>query len=234
MTYPSNHADAIEADYQRAFAKLAVQNVRFLKIASRDDAQSQAAEEAAHWATGVFLTGGSQWTIMGWIRGSRFEAAVRRRCADEVLVMGGTSAGAVLMSETMLSTGTSDDDPHAGDIELDPGLGLIRGVIIDSHFAQRGRLGRLLAAISEHPGELGLGLGEDTAIVVDGDQFEVIGKGVVTVIDPGKLEHNNRPKLDPGDAIALVGVTLHTLPAGYRYDLRTRTVINEPASGGRR
>jgi cyanophycinase len=230
VTQPGKHTEATVRDYRAAFGKLSVGSVDVLHLDDRTVAESERAVEAVGRATGVYFTGGSQWRFTTLVAGTRFEAALRSRRA-EGLVIAGTSAGAAAMPGTMLSLGTSGSGPRSGDAELEPGLGLIGGVIVDTHFAQRGRLGRLLAALAERPGDLGIGIDEETALVLDGDRFEVVGKGTVTVLDATALDLNDRTTTPPGAPLALAGVRLHTVPAGYTFDLKRRAVVRP---GGRR
>lgn len=232
LTYPSRDQDGLEAAYREAFGKLGVEHLRFLRIADRADADRTEAADEVQQTDGVYFTGGSQWKIVGLIKGTRLEDALLRRW-DQGLRIAGTSAGAAMTPETMLTHGSSNSAPRAGDPELEPGMGLIRGVVVDSHFAQRGRHGRLMAAVSERPDLLGLGIDEDTALALDGDRFEVLGDGCVTVLDAGKSQLNNRPGRGTGAPVALSGVTLHSLPAGYGFDLRTRSAFVVPTNAGR-
>ncbi|MGZ4162780.1 MAG: cyanophycinase, partial [Tumebacillaceae bacterium] len=141
------------------------------------------------------------------------------------LVLAGTSAGASMMSSTMIVSGISETNPKIGIVEMAPGMEFIRGVVIDQHFAQRGRYGRLFSAVAQYPHHLGLGIDENTAIVVDGHEFTVIGAGAVSVIDAGRLEYSNLEQVRSGDDLALCGVEMHILPSGYGFHLRDRTPI---------
>lgn len=132
-------------------------------------------------------------------------------------VVGGTSAGAAMMSTTMI-VGGSDTVPTTDAVRLGPGLGLVSGLLIDMHFAERGRLARLLAAVAQYPHELGVGIDEDTALVVEGNRCEVIGSGAATIVDAGMA--NSAPT--PSGRIGLVDVALHVLPAGFSFDLSRR------------
>ncbi len=137
-------------------------------------------------------------------------------------LIAGTSAGASAQGETMLVTGSGQESYRIGDLHLAPGLGLIPGVIIDQHFAERGRIGRLLGAVAHNPRLLGIGIDEDTAIVVNEDSFEVIGAGGVTIVDAARLSHSNIAETTPERVLSMHDVTLHALSAGDRFDLCTR------------
>lgn len=126
-----------------------------------------------------------------------------------------------MMPDEMIVGGASVSNPSVDAVSMGPGMGFLPGVVVDQHFAQRGRLGRLLAALVLQPAMLGLGIDEDTAIVVKGDEFEVIGQGCITVVDESHATHNNLAGLLKDEAIALCGVQLHILPRGYRFNLKT-------------
>jgi len=142
----------------------------------------------------------------------------------------GTSAGAAAMSETMLVKGTSGETHRIGDLHMSPGLGLIRDVIIDQHFAERGRFGRLLGAVAHNPRVLGLGIDEDTAAVVDGDQLQVIGSGAVYVVDGQDVTHSNVAEARPERVLSMHDVRVHVLGTGDGFDLHTRQPV--PAKNG--
>jgi cyanophycinase len=232
LTYPEPDPLAAADRYRVAFERLGVARVRVLHLPERATADSEAAAAAVDEADGVFFTGGGQWGIVGTVKGTRLDAAMRRRWGLGMAIAG-TSAGAALMPSTMLSYGTSAVTPRAGDVDLDPGLGLVQGVLIDSHFSQRGRINRLLSALSERPADLGVGIDEDTALVLDGDRFEVLGTGIVTVVDATRAALNSRPASSRDRPIALSGVTLHILPSGYSFDLKTRTALPPADRPGR-
>ena len=141
------------------------------------------------------------------------------------MVLAGTSAGAAMMSSVMIVGSAPTLTLRAGMVELGSGLGFLPGVLIDQHFEQRGRLRRLLAAIAQHPHELGLGIDEDAAAVVDGHTFEVFGTGSVTVVDAGGLTHTNLAEAERHELFAICGVRIHILPPGYRFDLQNRTPL---------
>jgi cyanophycinase len=215
MTAASDAPVDLERQYCEAFRQLGAAEISCLRTAHRHDAESPGVVEAIERATAVFLTGGSQQNLIDRLRGTPAHEALRRRHV-EGLVIGGTSAGASAMSETMLVSGTSEDDPYAGCAELGPGLSLLPGAIVDQHFTQRGRIGSLLSALAERPDLVGLGIAEDTALVVSGRRFDVIGSGSVTVLDAASLSHCRRVTHHKKEALALCGVLLHSLPTGLR------------------
>ncbi|MFC6660294.1 cyanophycinase [Deinococcus multiflagellatus] len=140
-------------------------------------------------------------------------------------VVAGTSAGASVMCETMLVKGPSRESYRIGDLQMAPGLGLVRGVIIDQHFAERGRMGRLLGAVAQNPRVLGIGIDEDTAIVLQGGHFRVIGSGAVYVADGAGITHSNIAEARTDEPLSLYDVRLHVLSAGDAFDLNRRAPL---------
>ena len=210
--------------YEKTFRALGVRDVRALDVAGRADANGGEAVAAVDSATGVFFTGGNQLRITRLLGGTRLDVALHRRHEDG-MVLSGTSAGAAMMSSVMIVGSAPTLTLRAGMVELGSGLGFLPGVLIDQHFEQRGRLRRLLAAIAQHPHELGLGIDEDAAAVVDGHTFEVFGTGSVTVVDAGGLTHTNLAEAERHELLAICGVRIHILPPGYRFDLQNRAPL---------
>ncbi len=208
--------------YRRLFEEMGAGAVEVLPIQERPEAMDDGAVRVFEGATGVFLTGGNQLRLSTILGGTPVAQALRRLNAEGVHV-GGTSAGAAIMPEHMIAGGKSGPTPRADAVILAPGLGLTNRVIVDQHFRQRGRLGRLLTAVSFNPFVVGLGVDEDTAAFIGPDDtFEVVGSGGVTVVDPAGLEHSSMDSARPGAPVSLVGITLHVLAHGARYDLEAR------------
>lgn len=224
----------LEATYVDTFRGLGAGTVRPLRLADRDDANSAAAIEALESATGVFFTGGDQLRITTVIGGTRTDSMLQRLVHEQTVVLAGTSAGAAMMSSTMIVGGDRSGVTTAS-VRTGPGLELLPGVVIDMHFAERGRLNRLLSAVALYPHELGLGIDEDTAILADGDRFEVLGSGAVTVIDAGSAGVIQVPPGADGP-IALAGARIHVLPAGYTFELTGRcpSIVDVPVGTGER
>jgi cyanophycinase len=214
--------------YVDAFGALGADEVEMLAISCRDGANSPEVLEAIEEATGVFFTGGDQVRVTSMLGGTKVDAALHRR-VREGMALGGTSAGAAMMSSTMIVGGIPESTLRVGMVKLGPGMEFLRGVIIDQHFEERGRLRRLLSAVAQYPHDIGVGIDEDTAIVVRDAEATVIGSGSVTIVDAGYLTYTNLPELDADSEgiIALSGIRLHVLPAGYRFDLRARVTITE-------
>ena len=214
--------------YRQVFGELGVRTVRPLHAVTRPQANDESAAVAVRDATGVFLTGGNQLRLSSTLGGTRLADAILERFRHGA-VIAGTSAGASAMSSHMIAFGASGATPKHRMAQIAAGLGVLPGVIVDQHFQQRNRLGRLLSLIAQNPSLLGLGVDEDTAGVVGADHvMEVIGRGSITVVDGSGSEtdawevHGHRP-------LMISGVVLHSLPAGYRFDLRRRHRIATPA-----
>jgi cyanophycinase len=224
ISVASDAPQEVAGVYEKTFRALGARRVRALDIAGRADANGDEAVAAVESASGVFFTGGNQLRITRLLGGTRLDTALHRRREDG-LVLAGTSAGAAMMSSVMIVGSAPTLTLRAGMVELGSGLGFLPGVLIDQHFEQRGRLRRLLAAIAQHPHELGLGIDEDAAAVVDGHTFEVFGTGSVTVVDAGGLTHTNLGEAERHELLAICGVRIHILPPGYRFDLQNRTPL---------
>ena len=224
MTAATSMPKEAGEDYTRIFDRLGAESVEVVHTEHRDDAERESNIRKVEDATGIFFTGGDQSKIVDFIKDTSLDKAIHKR-HGEGAVVGGTSAGAAMMPDEMILGGASVSNPSVDAVTMGPGMGFLPGIIIDQHFAQRGRLGRLLAALVLQPAALGLGIDEDTAIVVNGDEFRVIGQGAVTVVDESTSTHNNLDGLLKDEAIALCGVKLHILPHGYRFNLKTHLPI---------
>ncbi|ARU60975.1 cyanophycinase [Tumebacillus avium] len=224
MTVATELPIEVGADYIEIFDKIGVADVRMFDVSTREAANANSAIKAVEDATCVFFTGGDQVRVTKLLGGTRMDAALHKRY-EEGMVLAGTSAGASMMSNTMIVSGVGETNPKIGIVEMAPGMEFVPGVVIDQHFAQRGRYGRLFSAVAQYPHHLGLGIDENTAIVVDGQEFEVIGEGAVSVIDAGRLSYTNLEQVRTGDDLALCGVTVHILPKGHRFHLRDRAPL---------
>jgi cyanophycinase len=224
VTTATGMPDQVHADYQRVFRKLGVDRTIQLRMRGRADADSDGAARMITDATGVFFCGGDQSRLRTLV-GSRTNEILRDRLAAG-LVVAGTSAGATAMGRTMI-LGGEGPDVSASAVRTGPGLGLVPKVLIDMHFGERGRLPRLLSAVAANPDHLGIGIDENTAILVTGDSFEVLGTGVATVADAERATVIH-PAGDC-DPITLFGVRLHLLPAGCLFDITQRTPAIGPS-----
>lgn len=226
MTVATELPREVGEDYMRIFERLGVEDVRIVDTVEREDANTSTYLEAIDKATGVFFTGGNQARITSVLRETELDRLLHKRLA-EGLVIGGTSAGAAMMPDMMIVEGDSETNPRIEIVEMEPGMAFLPGVVIDQHFAQRGRIGRLLSAVAQQPVNLGFGIDENTAIVVTNNQIEVVGEGAITVLDVSGITHTNLGQILKDEDLALCGVKLHILPHGYRFDLASRQPIFE-------
>jgi cyanophycinase len=191
---------------------------------TREEANDPEPISAVGRATGVFLTGGNQIRLVSVIGGTRLEDALAS-AHDRGAVIAGTSAGASAVAAHMVAFGRSGASPKHRMIHLSAGLGLVDRVVVDQHFEQRGRWGRLLASVALSPSLLGIGIDEDTAAVVRDDRtLEVIGKGSVTIVD-GSQVTTDAHHIKGHRPMMVSGVIVHALPAGSRFDLRSRKLL---------
>jgi cyanophycinase len=220
MTAATSLPGEVGDEYIRVFERIGAESVDIVNTERREDAERETALRKVSEATGIFFTGGDQSRIVDFIKDTPLDDLIHQR-HKEGAVIGGTSAGAAMMPDEMIVGGLSVSNPSVDAVEMGPGMGFLPGVVVDQHFAQRGRLGRLLAGLVLQPAVLGLGIDEDTGIIVEGDEFTVIGRGAVTVVDETSATHNNLEGLLHDEPIALCGVKLHILPQGYRFNLKT-------------
>jgi cyanophycinase len=220
----ATESDGTGDRYVRIFRRMKVGDVVCLNIKERDDCYRDDYSSRVEESSGVFLSGGNQLRLSTILGGTPVARAIRRLNADGLHVAG-TSAGAAIIPEHMIAGGKSGPTPTRGAVQISPGLGLTNSLIIDQHFRQRDRLGRLLTAISYNPFLTGVGLDEDTAIFINPkNEFEVVGSRAVTVVDPSELKSSSVSSAKRGQAINLVGVKLHVLASGARYNIDTREV----------
>jgi len=220
-TVASHEPEGYFEAYKAAFADLGVTDLVELYVQERPETLSDETLAALEGASGVFFTGGDQLRISSQIGATPVERRVREIPARGGLIAG-TSAGASVMSETMLVRGTSSETHRIGDLHMAAGLGLIRDVIIDQHFAERGRIGRLLGAVAQNPRVLGIGIDEDTAVVVEADRLEVLGRGGVYIVDGAGVTHSNIAEAQAECALSIHDVRMHLLSSGDAFDLRGR------------
>lgn len=222
----SSVPNQVSEQYLDVFTALGVESVTGVPIQQRRDADNPALVAELDRATGLFVTGGDQLKLAALLGGTAFDARMAQRHAEGV-VIAGTSAGASAMSRHMIARGESGALPRQGMVTLAPGLGLLENVILDQHFRQRDRLGRLIAAVAYNPALLGIGLDEDTALAIQPDGVcDVLGSGAVTVVDGERVSYTNCYAVEPGDVLSLFGVGLHVLKPGQRFSLVTRQLIS--------
>jgi cyanophycinase len=181
-------------------------------------------------AGAVFFTGGDQLRITSRIGGAPVCERIRE-IFSRGGVIAGTSAGASAVSETMLVSAPSSESHKVDSLQMAPGLGFLRGVIIDQHFAERGRLGRLVGAVAQNPRLLGIGIDEDTAVVAEAQHFRVIGAGAVYVIDGMRESYTNVSEEEPGEVMSVFDLRLHILSGGDHFDLQSRRPSSPRSKG---
>jgi cyanophycinase len=209
--------------YERVFRDLGAETATVLPFKSRSECYDERNLAVLEEVSGVFMTGGNQVRLSSIIGDTPVATRIRTRHL-EGLHVAGTSAGAAIMPEHMIAGGESGSIPRVDMVEMAHGLGLTDRLVIDQHFRQRERLGRLLAAVAANPTAVGIGLDEDTGAFIDAnDLIEVVGSGGVTVVDPTDMEHANLDDEDDDAPISLIGLRLHFLIEGGAYDITTRT-----------
>ncbi len=210
--------------YKALFLGMGVEQAEVVYIGSREDANSGDVIDHVKDATGIFLTGGNQMRLSAMIGGTRFEQVVRQ-ANERGIVVAGTSAGASILSAHMVALGASGGTPKLRMAQMVAGFGLISNVIIDQHFRQRDRIGRLLALVSSNPGLLGIGIDEDTAAIIDSNgTIEVIGRHSLTIVDGSEMFSDIFQVKAYGE-ITISNAKLHVLTPGRRFDMRTRRLI---------
>lgn len=215
--------------YVQAFRRLGVANPRVLRATSRQDVFQADADALLDGVTGVFMTGGDQMRLVSILGGTKFAQILRKMAAETNLVLAGTSAGAAGMSTSMIVRGESTPHPQKNSVRLSPGLGMLSNIIIDQHFTERGRISRLITAVSYNPYNLGIGIDENTAIILDNEGvLEVFGNGTVTIVDGSQITYNEIAEVDEHQAFSVCGVQLHILGDGLVYDYFGRTPMQPP------
>lgn len=232
LTAASTYQNEVWETYKIAFKKLGITHVSRLDIGSRADANSDEVKRKIDDADGVFISGGDQQRLMSTIGGTLTARAIREAFEERGACIGGTSAGAAVMSAYMMAEGHVSGAPGRGEARMSAGLGLVPRVIIDQHFSERQRLGRLLSLVAQAPFLLGLGIDEDTALVIEkGRGIEVLGEGAVTVIDGRNMTSNF---FDAGarELLEMINIKMHLLPSGARYYLPQAqgTVVDDKRS----
>ena len=231
-TVASHEPEGYFESYQKGFEGFGVGELVELYIEDRSEASSEEKLKLLDNAAGVFFTGGDQLRISSQIGDTPLERRIRE-IYEKGGLLAGTSAGASVMSETMLVKGTSSETHRIGDLHMAPGLGLVQDAIIDQHFAERGRVGRLIGAVAQNPRVLGIGVDEDTAAVIEGETFEVFGSGAIYVVDGEKVSYSNIAEERSDRALSMYDVNVHVLSAGDRFDLQTRRPACGSAEGHR-
>jgi cyanophycinase len=221
----SNIPDEVIENYKKAFAKLGCKNLHIADIRKPEQSEDPINIELIKKADCVMFSGGDQSKITKKIGGSSIHKILKNRLIHDEIVIAGTSAGAMCMSEEMITGGSSSESFYKGAVGMDKGMGFLANLIIDSHFIRRGRFGRLAEAVANFPNLIGVGLSEDTGLVIkDCNHFEVIGSGMIILFDGTHLQHNNIDILEEGTPMTLTNLTTHVLANGDRFDINEKVV----------
>lgn len=212
--------------YTQAFRNLGVSNPRVLRATSRQDIVQADVDRLLDGVTGVFMTGGDQMRLVSLLGGTKLAERLRRVVRGTNVVMAGTSAGAAAMSTSMIVRGEPSSHPHKNAVKLSPGLGFLKNIIIDQHFSERGRISRLITAVSYNPYNLGIGIDENTAIILDGKGIlEVFGQGSTTIVDGSQISFNEIAEVADNESFSICGVQFHVLRDGLIYNYLDRHPI---------
>lgn len=212
----------VGAEYIKAFNYLGAQNVDVMHIQSRDEAIQQDILNRLEAADVVMFTGGDQLRLTSILGGTRFHKILLEKYKNKDFIYAGTSAGAAASSSSMIYQGASKEALLKGEIKITSGLGMIDDVIVDTHFVQRGRMGRLLQAVVTNPMVLGIGLGEDTGLLIkNGTHMEAIGSGLVILVDGREIKNTNLTDVSLGEPISISNMIVHVMSQYDTYDLNT-------------
>jgi cyanophycinase len=214
--------EQISEDYKKAFHKLGVKNVKVLDIRTRKDAKDDRIFDLIKKAAGIMFTGGDQLRLSAILGGTKALELIKERYTYEEIIIAGTSAGAAAMSTPMIYEGETKGGYIKGDVRITTGLEFLKNVAIDTHFIQRGRIVRIAQAIATNPGSIGIGLEEDTAILItEGRNVEVIGSGLVTIVDGMDMSDSNIYAIETGQLFSIRDLKVHLLSPEQRYIIPT-------------
>jgi cyanophycinase len=226
ITTASQIPSEVGTEYIKAFAQLNVLNVGVLNVKTREDANSEESIERLKNADAVIFTGGDQLRLTSIFGGTNFHHLLLEKYQNESFVISGTSAGAAASSNNMIYQGSSHEALLKGEVKITGGLGFINNVIIDTHFVQRGRIGRLFYACASNPINLGIGLGEDTGLLItNGCDMEAIGSGLVILVDATHMRDTNITKVDMGEPVSIDNIVVHVMSLGDHYNLKSKKLI---------
>lgn len=221
----SDIPDEVGQNYIDAFGELGCKEVSVVKITHKSQSDQKEILQLIEQADCIMFSGGNQSRISHKIRGTAFHQILMRRFKEEPIVIAGTSAGAMAMSSEMIAGGSSSEALQKGTVKMKKGLGLIPELIIDTHFVRRGRFGRLAEALAKYPRKVGVGLAEDTGLIIKNcNEFTVIGSGMVIVMDPSNLTHNSYQQLQIGMPMSMSNLTTHILANGDKFRLDNREI----------
>jgi len=226
ITTASSIPDEVGQIYKKAFKKLGCIDIGHLKITKREEADSKKSLERLEKCNCILFSGGDQLRLCSILGGTEFMDIVQERFEKEHFIIAGTSAGAAAMSNTMIVGGQENKAYLKGQVELGIGLGFLRDVIIDTHFDARGRFGRLAQAIAAQPGAIGIGLDEDTGVVIEkGNRLRAIGSSSVVIVDGSSISHNNIADIKSGMPISLADLRVTIMTNSDIYDIQSREFL---------
>lgn len=226
-TIATEYPEEAAKNYTKVFSELGVKNIDILDVSTREDAYKKENELLIRNASLIFFTGGDQLRITSLVGGSPLYDELKQ-CAEKGIYLVGTSAGASVMSDTMIVEGEDEESPRKCTLKMSPGFGFIKNVIIDQHFAQRGRIGRLLTGIAQNPEVLGIGIDENTAIAVNKEgNIEVIGEGAVYFIDGSQISYTNVSEQHSDEVLSIYNVKLNILKDGNKFSLNKKEPFQE-------
>jgi cyanophycinase len=223
ITTASSIPEQVGGEYINAFKALNAADVNVLHIKTREEANDQAVVDRLKHADVVVFTGGNQLKLSSVIGGTEFHHTLIEKYENEDFIISGTSAGAAACSNNMIYQGSSSESLRKGEIKITGGLGFINNVIIDTHFVQRGRIGRLLYACATNPINLGIGLGEDSGLLItDGHSMEAIGTGLIILVDATHMRNTNVTEVEMGEPVSIENLIVHVMAIGDHFDLKTK------------
>jgi len=221
ITTASSIPEEVGAEYVKAFAQLSVTNIGVLNIKTREEANDELNIDRLRCADVVMFTGGDQLRLTSIFGGTAFHHLLFEKYVNEHFVIAGTSAGAAASSNNMIYQGSSQEALLKGEVKITGGLGFINNVIIYTHFVQRGRIGRLMYACASNPINIGIGLGEDTGLLItNGNDMEAIGSGLVMLVDATHMKETNMTLVELGDPVSISNLVVHVMTLGDHYDLK--------------
>jgi cyanophycinase len=216
--------------YVQAFRKLGVAAPRVLRATSRQDIIDADVDALLDGVTGIFISGGDQMRLTSIMGGTKLAMRIEQLVRETDVVLAGTSAGAAGMSTSMIVRGEAISHPQKNSVRLSPGLGFLKNIIIDQHFTERGRISRLITAVSYNPYNIGIGIDENTAVILDKNgNLEVFGAGTVTIVDGSEITYNEIAEVQENDPFSVCGVQIHILRDGLIYDFFERKPIQPPS-----
>ena len=219
--------------YRNIFSDMGAKEITIFDIRDREAANASQWQSFLEECTGVFMTGGDQLRLCGLLADTPVMETVRKKAQAGEITLAGTSAGAAVMGEYMIAGGGSGESPNRSLVDLTTGLAIVPQLLVDQHFHNRNRMARLISAIASYPDRIGIGIDEDTCVIVEGDGLlSAIGKGTVTIVDPENMTGNNYSEVGATDPLSLCNLKVHLLCHGGRYNMHSREIIAESGLTG--